>query len=102
ARNSIADRISDRIGGPEGEIAAALVVGVRAGIPEDVNEALRRSGIYHVISISGLHMALVAGTIMGLLRAGFALFPDFSSRHPVKKYTAVLALVGLAGYLFIS
>ena len=67
--SSIADRISASIGGAEGEIAAALVVGVRAGIPEDVNEALRRAGIYHIISISGLHMALVAGTIMGLLRA---------------------------------
>jgi len=102
ARISIADRISASIGGPEGQIAAALVVGIRAGIPEDVNEALRRAGIYHIISISGLHMALVAGTIMGLLRAGFALFPDFSSRRPVKKYAAALALVGLAGYLFIS
>jgi ComEC/Rec2-related protein len=101
-RYSIADRIARHIGGAEGEIAAALVVGVRAGIPDDVNDALRRAGIYHIISISGLHMALVAGTIMGLLRAGFALFPDFSSRNPVKKYAAVLALVGLAGYLFIS
>lgn len=102
AREAIADRIRGRIGGPEGEIAAALVVGVRAGIPEDINEALRRSGIYHVISISGLHMALVAGTIMVLLRTGFALFPDFSSRHPVKKHAAALAIAGLAGYLFIS
>ncbi len=102
SREAIAERIRSRIGGPEGEIAAALVVGVRAGIPEDINEALRRSGIYHVISISGLHMALVAGTIMVLLRSGFALFPDFSSRHPVKKYAAALAIAGLAGYLFIS
>jgi len=102
ARIAIANRISAQIGGPEGEIAAALVVGIRAGIPEDVNEALRRAGIYHIISISGLHMALVAGTIMGLLRAGFALFPGFSSRRPVKKYAAALALVGLAGYLFMS
>ncbi len=101
-RNAAADRISGRIGGAEGEIAAALVVGVRAGIPDDVNEALRRAGIYHIISISGLHMALVAGTIMLLLRSGFALFPDFSSRHPVKKYAAAFAIVGLAGYLFIS
>ncbi len=70
---------------PEGEIAAALVVGVRAGIPEDVNEALRRTGLAHVLSISGLHMALVAATIMGVLRVGFAFFPDFASRRPVKK-----------------
>jgi competence protein ComEC len=101
-RNAIADRIRERIGGPEGEIAAALVVGVRAGIPETVNESLRRTGLYHVISISGLHMALVAGTIMGGLRVGFALFPGFSSRRPVKKYAAIAALASIAAYLFIS
>ena len=80
ARENIADHIKSIVGGPEGEIAAALIVGVRAGIREDVNEAMRRTGIYHIISISGLHMALVAGTIMVLLRGAFALFPDFSSR----------------------
>ena len=102
ARNGVADRIRSRIPGAEGEIAAALVVGVRAGIPQDVNDALRRAGLYHIISISGLHMALVAATIMGCLRGGFALFPQFSSRRPVKKYAAVVALFGLAAYLFFS
>lgn len=102
ARENIADHIRSTVGGPEGEIAAALIVGVRAGIPEDVNEAMRRTGIYHIISISGLHMALVAGTIMFLLRGAFALFPDFSSRRPVKKYAAAIALASIAAYLVIS
>ncbi|MBN9236250.1 MULTISPECIES: ComEC/Rec2 family competence protein [Phyllobacteriaceae] len=102
ARETIAARIRATIGGAEGEIAAALIVGVRAGIPEPVNEAMRRTGIYHIISISGLHMALVAGTVMALLRGTFALFPDFSARHPVKKYAALAALVSIAAYLAIS
>ncbi|MGP2492753.1 ComEC/Rec2 family competence protein [Mesorhizobium sp. PUT5] len=102
ARETVAARIRAGIGGPEGEIAAALIVGVRAGIPEEINESMRRTGIYHIISISGLHMALVAGTIMGLLRGAFALFPEYSSRHPVKKYAAFAALVATAAYLLIS
>jgi competence protein ComEC len=102
AREAIADHIRVSVGGAEGEIAAALIVGVRAGIPNEINEAMRRTGIYHIISISGLHMALVAGTIMGLLRGAFALFPDFSARRPVKKYAAVAALFSIAAYLIIS
>lgn len=102
ARESIAERIRAKIGGAEGEIAAALIVGVRAGIPNSINEAMRRTGIYHIISISGLHMALVAGTVMALLRGMFGLFPDLSSRRPVKKYAAAAALVSIASYLFIS
>ncbi|KQZ13698.1 competence protein [Mesorhizobium sp. Root554] len=101
-RDAIAGRIRATIGGPEGEIAAALMVGVRAGIPEPINEAMRRTGIYHIISISGLHMALVAGTVMVMLRAAFALFPGFSSRRPVKKYAAAAALFSIAAYLSIS
>ncbi|WP_245432002.1 ComEC/Rec2 family competence protein [Aminobacter aminovorans] len=101
-REKIAQRIRERIGGPEGEIAAALMVGVRGGIPDDVNEALRRTGLYHIISISGLHMAMVAGTIMLLMRLSFAAFPAFTSCRPVKKYAAGAALAATGGYLFIS
>jgi competence protein ComEC len=38
----------------------------------------------------------------GGLRVGFALFPGFASRRPVKKYAAVAALAAIAAYLFIS
>ena len=101
-RTKLAERIRGHIGGPEGEIAAALVAGVRAGIPEDVNETLRITGLAHVLSISGLHMALVAGVVIGSLRLGFAAFPGFASRQPVRKYAAAGALGALAAYLLIS
>ena len=39
ARESIADHIRGQVGGPEGEIAAALIVGVRAGIPGEIKPA---------------------------------------------------------------
>lgn len=102
AREAIADHIRSIVGGAEGEIAAALIVGVRAGIPDEINESMRRTGIYHIISISGLHMVLVAGTVMGLLRGALALFPDLSARRPVKKYAAAAALFSIAAYLVIS
>lgn len=101
-RLRMAYRISDQIGGPEGAIAAALITGIRGGIPESTNEALRIAGLYHVISISGLHMALVGGTVMLAMRAGFALAPTFSARRPVKKYAAATALLAAAFYLLMS
>ncbi len=101
-RSRIAARIETQVEGPEGAIAAALVTGIRAGIPDEINTALRITGLYHIISISGLHMALVAGTLMVSLRAGFALFPSFSMRRPVKKYAAGFALVATAFYLAMS
>ena len=102
-RSSLAGRIRTAIdGGAEGEIAAALIAGVMAGIPDDANEALRRTGLAHILSIGGTHMVMVAAAIMLPLRAGFALFPGFASRRPVKKYAAAIALMVLFLYLFIS
>lgn len=101
-RLALAGRIRSQVGGAEGEIAAALIAGVRAGIPEEINEALRRTGLAHVLSISGLHMALVALTVMVTVRCGFALFPAFASRHATKKYGAAISLVTCAAYLAIS
>ena len=100
-RQAIADRITARVPGQEGAIAAALVAGVRAGIPDEANEALRKTGLAHVLSISGLHMALVAGTVMLTLRLGFALMPGFASRHPVKKYAALGGLAAASYYLVV-
>lgn len=102
SRDRVAQRIRDRIGGAEGEIAAALIVGTRGGIPEAVNEALRRTGLAHVLSISGLHMALVAATVMGTVRALLALFPGFAARRPVKKYAAAGGLVAVSSYVLFS
>ena len=101
-RSMMATHIETQIGGAEGAIAAALITGIRASIPEEINEALRIVGLYHVISISGLHMALVAGTLMVGVRCCFALAPSFAARHPAKKYAAVVALAATAFYLAMS
>ncbi|MCB1418188.1 MAG: ComEC/Rec2 family competence protein [Notoacmeibacter sp.] len=101
-RDWLTNRIRTQVGGPEGAIAAALVTGRKALIDGEAEEALRTAGLAHILSISGLHMALVAGTIAGVLRAGFALFPLFTSRHAVRKWCAAAALVAAAAYLFIS
>lgn len=101
-RLRIAGRARAQVGGDEGEIAATLIAGVRSGIPEPVNEALRRTGLAHILAISGLHMALVAATILVSIRSVAALFPNLVTRYPVKKYAAVAAVAACAFYLAIS
>ena len=102
ARLAIAARVRQHIGADAGEVAAALIAGVRSGIPEPVNEALRRTGLAHILAISGLHMALVAATVLVAIRSIAALFPDLVARHPVKKYAAAAALMVCALYLAVS
>lgn len=101
-RRGLADRIRLTLPGDAGAVAAALVTGIRDHISTDVNEALRVSGLYHVISISGLHMALIAAAIFAVARGGLALIPGLALRRPIKKWAAVLALIGVSFYLLLS
>lgn len=102
-RHVIAARIANvSSAGDPGAIAAALVTGLTDPISQSGVEVLRRTGLAHILSISGLHMALVAGIFLAGLRALAALFPLFSSKHPVKKYAATGALVGAFVYLNLA
>jgi ComEC/Rec2-related protein len=101
-RVAIAASIRSHIGGQSGEMSAALITGIGGGINAETNEAMRISGLAHVTSISGLHMALVAGSVMGMIRLVLALFPNFASRYPIKKFAASCALGGAFIYLLLS
>lgn len=102
ARNVLTDRIVRAFGGQAGAVAAALVTGKRGLIAEGTNEALRAAGIYHIVSISGLHMVLAAGTFFWTARALLALVPAIALGLPVKKIAAVIAMIGATGYCIFS
>jgi len=101
-RALIRARIVAALPGDNGEIAAALIMGDQGGISERAQEAMRASGLGHVLSISGLHMALVAGSAFWLIRALLALSAGLALRRPIKKWAAAGALVVAAFYLAIS
>lgn len=101
-RLDVATRITATVPGSAGAVAAALITGQRGAIPEADQEALRASGLAHILAISGLHMMLVVGTLFWVVRAALALSPDLTLNRPIKKWAAVVALVGGAGYLLLS
>lgn len=95
-RRRIAARVSAYLPHPESAVAVALLAGERASIPDAVNEELRDSGLYHLLSISGLHVAIVCGVTFFTVRFLLALWPWLALRVPIKKIAAVAALcVGL-------
>ncbi|MCR9255014.1 MAG: ComEC family competence protein [Alphaproteobacteria bacterium] len=101
-RDGLSQRIQERIGGAGGAVAAALLVGDRAGIPRADLEVIRASGLAHLLAISGLHMALVITAIMFVFRAGLPWLPTLGERFPTKKVSAAIAFVAGAGYLVLT
>lgn len=101
-REALTARIHAALPGAAGGIAAALMTGDRGAIPESVNDAWRASGIYHLLSISGLHIGLVWGLLFLGVRTGLALAEPLALRRPIKKWAAAVALSGAFGYLLLS
>ncbi len=101
-RDRLTARVIAGISGDAGVLAAALMTGDRAGISDPVNNAMKNSGLAHLISISGLHMGMVAGILFFSLRAVLALIEPVALRYPIKKWSAAFAMIGLFLYLLIS
>lgn len=98
----LAQRIVGLLGAEQGGLAAAMTSGVEAFVPPEQVEALRASGLAHIISISGLHMAIVGGFAFAGVRLAVAAWPWLALRVPGKKVAAAAGLVAVAGYLTIS
>lgn len=101
-RAAIASRLRTGLPGEHGDIAAALITGDRTGLDEATQETLRRSGLAHILAISGLHMALVALTVMGTVRFLLALSPKLALSYPVRKWAAAAGFAAATIYLLIS
>lgn len=95
-------QVKARIPGEAGGYAAAVMTGDRSGISATTNQEMRDSNLYHLVSISGTHMGLLAAFVFGLIRYGLALIPPVALRINSKKVGAGVALVAAAMYFAIA
>ncbi len=101
-RNAIASAVRTHLDGDVAAFAVAVLTGMRGELPEASVANLRAAGLAHLLAISGLHMGLVAITIFGLMRSVLALSSHAALRWPIKKWSALAALLGGAVYLALS
>ncbi|MBI5967410.1 MAG: DNA internalization-related competence protein ComEC/Rec2 [Deltaproteobacteria bacterium] len=83
-------------------IIKALVLGERGDIGKEVNEKFIVSGVSHILSISGLHVALVAAFFFGATRLILRLFPFLLLRLALNKASALVAIIPVIFYTFIA
>ncbi len=98
ARNALALRVYKVLQGDDGAIAAAMVTGKRDFLSENAKELIRRAGIFHIVTISGIQMSLVAGIFFVGLRRALSLSQTLALNYPVKKWAAALAILGAVIY----
>ena len=95
-RQRLSTHIQAQLPGSEGAIAAALATGDQGGVSEADAEAMRASGLAHLLSVSGLHLTAVVGGAMLLTLSLLALSPWLALRFNLVLVAAgVAALTGI-------
>lgn len=61
-------KLANDVGGEVGKFSSAILLGRRDLISEATSRDFARSGISHILALSGLHIALIAGLIEFVLR----------------------------------
>jgi competence protein ComEC len=97
-RQRTSAHIQERMPGSPGAIAAALATGDQGAISEADAEAMRASGLAHLLSVSGLHITAVVGAVMLLALRLLALSPWLALR--VNLVLVAAALGGLAAVAY--
>ncbi len=101
-RNALTAHITGRLDGSAGGIAAALATGDDGAITVEDAEAMRRAGLAHLLSVSGLHItAAVAATMLVVARL-LALSPWLALRTRIPLIAALAGAVVAVGYTLLT
>lgn len=101
-RQGIAARIGAQLAQPAAGIARAVINGDQSAVSDAAREAMATAGLAHVLSISGLHLSLVAGGAYFVLRLLMSLSQGLSRRVSVKFLAAVGGILAALAYFSIS
>lgn len=101
-RTAIAARIDSGLSQPEAGIARAIITGDQSEVDDDARTVMAVAGIAHVLSVSGLHLTIVAGGVFAAFRLMLALSETVARRLAVKRVAAGAGIVAALLYFAIS
>jgi competence protein ComEC len=87
---------------PAAGILAALAVGDQRAISNEEWRLFQRTGVTHLMSISGLHVTLVSGLVAGLVASGWRRASAAALRLPARKAAAIAAIATALGYALLA
>lgn len=103
ARAAVRDRFKVALGEtPAAGILAALAVGDQRSISSEEWRLFSRTGVTHLMSISGLHVTLVSGLVAWLVSAFWRRVPRLALALPARKAGAAAAIAAALGYSLLA
>jgi competence protein ComEC len=101
-RNRMLDAVNARLVGDGRVLTASLVLGDRGDVDRPLDEAFRIAGVTHVLSVSGLHLAIAAFLFYVGLRRLLLRVPRFARGRPVARWAAIVALPATVAYTLVT
>ena len=101
-RSALTAHITTQLPGSPGGVAAALATGDEGAIAEPDAEAMRRAGLAHLLSVSGLHITAVVGATMVLVLRLLALSPWLALRFRLPLIAAMAGAAAAIGYTLLT
>lgn len=103
AREAIRDRINRALPGARyAGLIVALAIGDQRAIPEAQWIVFNRTGIAHLVSISGLHVTVFAAFAGGVAYALARRSTRLTSRVPARKVAAAVGMLAAGGYVLLA
>jgi competence protein ComEC len=93
ARQKLSQQMQRAMPGDAGAVAAAMITGDNAPISQNATRDLQVTSLYHLLSVSGFHLAIVTGMAFIVFRHGLALIPRFALDLPLKQIAAIAAII---------
>jgi len=87
---------------PESAEMRALVIGDQGEIGEPLRQTFARTGMAHLLVISGLHLSMVAAAMFAVARLAMMLLPGLANRGYANKVAAVAAMLAVCAYASIA
>ncbi|MDO8813476.1 MAG: DNA internalization-related competence protein ComEC/Rec2 [Gallionella sp.] len=102
-RETVRDKFSATLGGaPYSGVLSALAVGDQGSIPSTQWQVFTRTGVNHLMSISGLHITMLASFGFALTYWLWRRSTWLTLRLPARKAAALVALLVALGYALLS
>ena len=101
-RQKIYYRLIQTLGVERGNFAAAILIGETKAMPKKIAENMRNSGVAHILSVSGLHLSLVAMIFFVTSRVLLNCSNYLAYNTDIKFIAACISIIGSFLYLQIS
>ncbi len=91
-----------RLNPQEYALYRALILGERQGIGNELRQTFNRTGLGHVLAVSGLHIGLVAWVAFFLFKGVLSCSYGLTLKTDIRKLAAFMTCFPVLGYIFLA